>query len=90
MGTDRRWFPYRGRAPAPVATGGDLTAALAAFDQARRPRCRQLARLSAVIARFGADLGGGRRQSVRNTLLRLTPVSALARAGAPVVHWTAP
>ncbi|MGH3388447.1 MAG: FAD-dependent monooxygenase [Actinomadura sp.] len=75
---------------APVATGGDLTAALAAFDQARRPRCRQLARLSAVIARFGADLGGGRRQSVRNTLLRLTPVSALARAGAPVVHWTAP
>ena len=74
----------------PVAAGGSLAAALAAFDQARRPRCRQLARLSAITAKFGADLGGGRRQSVRNTLLGLAPAGSLAKAGAPVVRWTAP
>ncbi|WP_433179796.1 FAD-dependent oxidoreductase [Actinoallomurus sp. CA-150999] len=75
---------------APVAAGGDLAAALAAFDQARRPRCRQIARLSAITARFGADLGGGLRQSVRNTLLRLTPAGSLAKAATPIVSWTAP
>jgi 2-polyprenyl-6-methoxyphenol hydroxylase-like FAD-dependent oxidoreductase len=75
---------------APVAVGGDLAAALAAFDQARRPRCQQFARLSAILAKFGADLGGGRRQSVRNTLLRLIPAGSLAKAGAPIVRWTAP
>lgn len=75
---------------APVTAGGDLATALATFDQARRPRCRQLARLSATTARFGADLGGGWRQSVRNTLLRLAPAGSLARAGAPIVRWTAP
>jgi 2-polyprenyl-6-methoxyphenol hydroxylase-like FAD-dependent oxidoreductase len=75
---------------APVAVGGDLAAALAAFDQARRPRCRQIARLSAIAARFGADLGGGWRQSVRNALLRLTPAGSIAKAGTTVVRWTAP
>ncbi|GAA4635775.1 hypothetical protein GCM10023196_082630 [Actinoallomurus vinaceus] len=75
---------------APVAAGGDLAAALAAFDQARRPRCRRIARLSAVTARFGADLGGGRRQSIRNTLLGLTPAGSFAKAAAPIVGWTAP
>lgn len=74
----------------PVSAGGDLATALAAFDQARKPRCRQIARLSTIAARFGADLGGGWRQSVRNTLLRLTPAGSLAKAGAPVVRWTAP
>jgi 2-polyprenyl-6-methoxyphenol hydroxylase-like FAD-dependent oxidoreductase len=74
----------------PVAAGSDLEAALAAFDQARRPRCRQLARLATMTAKFGADLGGGWRQSARNTLLRLTPARSLAKAGAPVVRWTAP
>jgi hypothetical protein len=66
-----------------------LPAALAAFDKARRPRCRQLARMSVVIAKFGADLGG-RRQTVRNTLMRLAPAKSLVKAGAPVVRWTAP
>lgn len=73
-----------------VAADGDLASALAAFDRARRPRCRQVARLSILVAKFGADLGGGRRQSVRNTILRLAPASALIRAGAPIVRWTAP
>ncbi|GAB3988554.1 FAD-dependent monooxygenase [Actinoallomurus acanthiterrae] len=75
---------------APVTAGGDLTAALAAFDQARRPRCRQMARMAAITARFGADLRGGRRQAVRNTLLRLTPAGSVAKAAAPIVSWTAP
>lgn len=75
---------------APVAAGGDLAAATAAYDQARRPRCRQIARLSVMVARFGADLGGGWRQPVRNTLLRVTPARSLARAAGPVVRWTAP
>jgi hypothetical protein len=50
----------------------------------------RIVRLATVIGRFGADLGGGWRQPVRNTLLRLTPARSLARAGAPIVGWTAP
>jgi 2-polyprenyl-6-methoxyphenol hydroxylase-like FAD-dependent oxidoreductase len=75
---------------APVCAGADLATALAAFDQARRPRCRKIARLSLMIAAFGADLGGGWRQPVRNRLLRLTPPRLAARAGLPIVSWTAP
>ena len=75
---------------APVRAGGDLAAALAAFDQARRPRCRQLARTAAMIARFGADLGGGWRQTARNAFLRVAPVRPMLRAGAPIVRWEAP
>ena len=36
---------------APVRDGGNLAAALTAFDSARRPRCRQMARTAALIAR---------------------------------------
>jgi 2-polyprenyl-6-methoxyphenol hydroxylase-like FAD-dependent oxidoreductase len=75
---------------APVTAGGDLSAALAAFDLARRPRCRRIARLSAIVAKFGADLEGGWRQPVRNSLLRLTPARLLVKTGASLVHWTAP
>ncbi|HEX6471227.1 MAG TPA: FAD-dependent oxidoreductase [Streptosporangiaceae bacterium] len=75
---------------APVAAGSDLAAALAAFDQARRPRCRRLARLSNTMAKVGADIGGGWRQAARNTMLRLTPARSLTKAAAPVVGWTAP
>jgi 2-polyprenyl-6-methoxyphenol hydroxylase-like FAD-dependent oxidoreductase len=75
---------------APVRDGADLGNALADFDQARRPRCRKIARLAAVTARIGADLGGGWRQSVRNAMLRLAPPKILIRAGTQVVDWTAP
>ncbi len=75
---------------APVTAGGDLAAALAAFDHARRPRCRRIARLSVIVAKFGADLEGGWRQPVRNSFLRRTPARLLVKAGAPLVHWTAP
>ncbi len=75
---------------APVRAGGDLAAALTAFDHVRRPRCRQMARTAAMIARIGADLGGGWRQTARNTLLRLAPAGPLVKAGAPIVRWAPP
>jgi hypothetical protein len=46
--------------------------------------------LGRLVARFGADLGGGWRQPVRNAVLRLTPPRLMVRAGTPVVNWTAP
>jgi len=75
---------------APVRDGADLGTALAAFDQVRRTRCRKIGRLAVATARFGCDLGGGWRQSVRNAMLRLAPPKILMRAGAQVVDWTAP
>jgi 2-polyprenyl-6-methoxyphenol hydroxylase-like FAD-dependent oxidoreductase len=75
---------------APVAAGSGLAPALAAFDQARRPRCQKIVRQAIMIARFGADLGGGWRQPVRNGLLRLAPAGAAVRLGAPIVRWTPP
>jgi 2-polyprenyl-6-methoxyphenol hydroxylase-like FAD-dependent oxidoreductase len=75
---------------APVRAGDALAPALSAYDRARRPRCQRIAQMSAMIGRFGADLGGGWRQSARNTLLRLTPSGPLLKVGAPIVHWAAP
>jgi hypothetical protein len=81
-----------GELTATVVGGGiaGLAPALAAFDQARRPRCQKIVRQAIMIARFGADLGGGWRQPVRNGLLRLVPAGAAVRLGAPIVRWTPP
>ena len=75
---------------APVRSGGDLAAALAAYDSARRPRCRQIARTAIMTARLGCDLGGGWRQPVRNAIFRLLPPAPLLKAGQSIVRWTAP
>ncbi len=75
---------------APVSAGGDLADALAAFDQARRPRCRQLARQATLLALAGFELGDGWRQPVRNTLLRLIPAGPAIKAGARITRWTPP
>lgn len=75
---------------APAAAGGDLPAALAAFDRARRRRCVQITRQSALAGRFGPDLGGGWQQAVRNSLIRLMPARPLIRAGARMTRWTPP
>jgi 2-polyprenyl-6-methoxyphenol hydroxylase-like FAD-dependent oxidoreductase len=75
---------------APVAAGGELAAALAAYDGARRPRCRQIARTAIMSARFGCDLGGGWRQPVRNAIFRMLPPAPLLKAGQSIVRWTAP
>ena len=74
----------------PVAAGADLGTALAGFDQVRRARCRKITRMATLVARFGADLGGGWRQPVRNAVLRLTPPRLMATAATPIVNWTAP
>lgn len=74
----------------PVAAGGDLAPALAAYDRARRPRCMQMARQALMIARFGYELEDGWRQWVRNGLLRLIPAAPLARAGSKIVGWSPP
>lgn len=75
---------------ATVTRGGDLAAALTAFDQTRRPRCRQLARQARMLARFGFELGDGWRQSARNTLLRLAPAGPALKAGTGITRWTPP
>ncbi len=75
---------------APVRAGGALPPALAAFDQARRPRGRQIVRAGMTIARFGADLGPGWRQRARNTALRLLPAALLVRGGSSITRWTPP
>jgi hypothetical protein len=75
---------------APVAAGADLAAALDAFDRARRPRCRQLAREALLLARLGFELGPGWRQAARNTLLRLLPAGPAFEAGARITRWTPP
>jgi 2-polyprenyl-6-methoxyphenol hydroxylase-like FAD-dependent oxidoreductase len=75
---------------APVRSGGDLAAALTAYDGARRPRCRQIARTAILSARVGCDLGGGWRQPVRNAIFRLLPPAQLVKAGQSIVSWTAP
>jgi 2-polyprenyl-6-methoxyphenol hydroxylase-like FAD-dependent oxidoreductase len=75
---------------APVGRGGDLAAALAAYDQVRRRRGQLFMRTSAQAARFGADLGGGWRQTLRNAALRMAPPGLLIKAGEPLMRWTAP
>jgi 2-polyprenyl-6-methoxyphenol hydroxylase-like FAD-dependent oxidoreductase len=75
---------------AAVAAGGDLSAALAAYDDARRPRCQALTRQAALAGRFGSDLAGGWRQTVRNTVMGLLPAGPLVRAGAHFTGWTPP
>jgi len=75
---------------APVRSGADLAATLVTYDQARRPRCQEIVRTGIMVARFGADVRGGWRQTARNTLLRLTPPGPAMRLGAPIVRWTPP
>ena len=74
----------------PFSAGADLVDALAAFDQARRARCRQLAHQAILLARAGFELGDGWRQPVRNTLLRLIPAGPAIKAGACMTRWTPP
>ena len=74
----------------PARAGGDLAAALAAFDRARRPRCRWLASQATRIARFGFELGPGRRQKLRNAVLGHMPVGLALSAGSRITAWSPP
>lgn len=75
---------------APVRAGGDMAAAMAAFDRARRPRCQRIVRTAMRIGRFGSDLPGGWRRSARNALLRMSPAGPIIRIGEPIVRWSPP
>ena len=75
---------------APVLAGGEMAAAMAAFDQARRARCQRIVRTAIAIGRFGSDLPGGWRQHVRNAVLRLSPAGPMIRIGQPIVRWSPP
>jgi 2-polyprenyl-6-methoxyphenol hydroxylase-like FAD-dependent oxidoreductase len=80
-----------GRLIATPARGGvDLTTALAAYDESRRPRCQRIARQAITIARLGAHLPGRWRQRLRNQLLRLTPSSVAIKAGRSILSWKPP
>jgi len=74
----------------PVAAGGSLAAALIGFDRVRRPRGRALGRASLLSARIGSHLGGGLQQTLRNSLMRLTPPSLLNRGADAAMGWTPP
>jgi 2-polyprenyl-6-methoxyphenol hydroxylase-like FAD-dependent oxidoreductase len=73
-----------------VGESGDMAAALTAYDKARRERCRRIVRTGVRISRFGAGVGPGLPQAVRNAVLRLTPPGPLIRFAAPIVRWTPP
>ncbi len=75
---------------APTAAGGRLAPALDAFDAARRPRCHALARASVASGRFGSHLRGGWPQGLRNSVMRLTPTSAILRGSRAAMGWTPP
>jgi 2-polyprenyl-6-methoxyphenol hydroxylase-like FAD-dependent oxidoreductase len=73
-----------------VQAGAALGPALAAFDQARRRRGQRTVRSAIAMARIGADLGPGWRQTARNTALRLAPAGLMVRFGSSVTRWTPP
>ena len=75
---------------APVRAGGDMAAAMVAFDQARRMRCQRIVRTAIALGRFGSDLPGGWRQHVRNAVLRVSPAGPMIRIGNPIVRWSPP
>jgi 2-polyprenyl-6-methoxyphenol hydroxylase-like FAD-dependent oxidoreductase len=75
---------------AAVTAGGDLASALVAFDRARRPRGRQLARQGLMLARIGDGLKDGWRQPLRNAFLRHIPASIMIKAATRAVRWTPP
>ena len=71
----------------PVDAGMPLQDALAAFDRARRPRCRQVAARSRQTARFGAHVPGGIPQVVRNAVLRAVPAGPAVAASTAFLRW---
>ena len=68
----------------------DVPAALREYDLLRRPRTAGLVTQSAMMARFGAHLGPGLRQQLRNLALRLAPAGAAQRSGSKFLDWTVP
>ncbi|MGQ5261555.1 FAD-dependent oxidoreductase [Micromonospora sp. ZYX-F-536] len=67
-----------------------LPAALAAYDQQRRPRSQAVARASWRAGRYGQQLRNPLAVAMRNTALRLTPARATLRGMARYADWQPP
>ncbi|MFI6781327.1 FAD-dependent monooxygenase [Micromonospora sp. NPDC050276] len=75
-----------------VCAGGaeGLPAALAAYDEQRRPRSQAVARASVTAGRFGQQLHNPVAVAVRDTALRLTPGRVALRSVARYADWRPP
>ncbi|MGC4798069.1 FAD-dependent oxidoreductase [Micromonospora saelicesensis] len=75
-----------------VCAGGaeQVPAALAAYDEQRRPRSQSVARPSYVAGRFGQQLHNPIAFAMRNIALRLTPGRVALRSMARYADWRPP
>ncbi|MET7669519.1 FAD-dependent monooxygenase, partial [Micromonospora luteifusca] len=75
-----------------VCVGGaqGVPAALAAYDEQRRPRSQAIARASVTAGRYGQQLRNPLAVAVRDTALRLTPARAALRGMARYADWRPP
>ncbi|WFE99540.1 FAD-dependent oxidoreductase [Micromonospora sp. WMMD964] len=67
-----------------------VPAALAAYDEQRRPRSQSVARASFTAGRFGQQLRNPLAVAVRDGALRLTPARAALRSMARYADWRPP
>ncbi|MDG4839516.1 FAD-dependent oxidoreductase [Micromonospora sp. WMMD967] len=67
-----------------------VPAALAAYDEQRRPRSQAVARASFIAGRFGQQLRNPIAVAVRDNALRLTPARAALRSMARYADWRPP
>lgn len=67
-----------------------VPAALAAYDEQRRPRSQSVARASYVAGRFGQQLHNPIAFAMRNIALRLTPGRVALRSMARYADWRPP
>ncbi|MGC5308052.1 FAD-dependent oxidoreductase [Micromonospora zamorensis] len=75
-----------------VCAGGadGLPAALAAYDEQRRPRSQAIARAALRAGRYGQQLRNPLAIAVRDSALRLTPGRAALRGMARYADWSPP
>ncbi|MDT0274567.1 FAD-dependent monooxygenase [Blastococcus goldschmidtiae] len=72
-----------------LPAGADVDAGLAAYDRARRPRARRIARRSAQIGRI-AQLDGRFSSAARDHVIRWTPDLLTRRQLDDVLQWDVP
>ncbi|MGY2128014.1 FAD-dependent monooxygenase [Blastococcus sp. SYSU DS0617] len=72
-----------------LPAGGDVDAGLAAYDRARRPRARRIARRSAQVGRI-AQLDGRFSSAARDHVVRRTPDLVTRRRLDDLLRWDVP
>lgn len=75
---------------AALSTAPDVPAALARFDQQRRPRTQAISRASTMMGRFGQQLHNPLAVALRNIAIRLTPNRVTLRSMARFGNWAPP